>query len=66
MRRYFPISPRAVAAMSDAPGRYVGDYLSTRRPFTTVEALLNHDMASVRLDRNDQLVLSRRGTRCAC
>jgi CubicO group peptidase (beta-lactamase class C family) len=61
VRRYFPTDPPATAAAPDDPSRYVGDYLSTRRPYTTVEALLNHDMAGVHLDREGQLVLSRRG-----
>ncbi|MDN3556875.1 serine hydrolase domain-containing protein [Halomonas maura] len=62
VRRYFPASPpNASSAGVEAPERYAGDYLSTRRPYTTVEALLNHDMASVRLDRDGQLVLSGRG-----
>ncbi|SFT69617.1 serine hydrolase domain-containing protein [Halomonas saccharevitans] len=61
VRRYFPAEPPSTASAPDDPQRYAGDYLSTRRPYTTVEALLNHDMASVHLDRDGQLVLSRRG-----
>ncbi|MEQ6889403.1 serine hydrolase domain-containing protein [Halomonas sp. CS7] len=61
VRRHFPTEPPATAAAPDNLARYVGDYLSTRRSYTTVEALLSHDMASVSLDRDGQLVLSRRG-----
>ncbi|WFM72825.1 serine hydrolase domain-containing protein [Halomonas sp. CKK8] len=61
VRRYFPTEAPAAATAPDDPARYAGDYLSTRRPYTTVEALLNHDMASVHLDRDGRLVLSRRG-----
>ncbi|PRY70651.1 hypothetical protein [Halomonas ventosae] len=61
VRCYFPTEAPAAAAAPDDPARYAGDYLPTRRPYTTVEALLNHDMASVHLDRDGRLVLSRRG-----
>ncbi|MFG6160226.1 serine hydrolase domain-containing protein [Halomonas sp. 1390] len=63
VRRYFPAPSPSAAAVdpSTDPTRYVGDYLSTRRAYTTVEALMNHDMASVHVDREGELVLSRRG-----
>jgi CubicO group peptidase (beta-lactamase class C family) len=66
--RYFPAGPEAAADQAAAdPERplreYAGTYLSTRRPYTTVERLFMTSGARVRIDGEHLIIASAMGER---
>ncbi|MEQ8858148.1 MAG: serine hydrolase domain-containing protein [Pseudomonadales bacterium] len=67
LERFFPLGPLSLAPAAGVSagrplGEYAGTYLSTRRPYTTVERMLNTSGATVAAGPDGLLVNSALGT----